>query len=230
MTQTTEAESVLATLAERKYLRGLLKTVPRGQPVVLVGSWARGTAVAPLSDIDVLVIGEGKPAVAPPRIQMMVMSSAELRRRLMAGDDFPQWALRFGVPLSGRTAWQRLRSEALAEAPWPGPERKLQQAKRKRDAAESLLAMGDVPAAEEEVRFALSHIARAQLLLRRVFPLSRPELSSQLKGIGDQELASMLSRATSPMPMSEQEVWNALALISDRLTTEGRPQPASLPP
>jgi len=222
-------DSVLDTLGERKYLRGLLGAMPRGQPVVLVGSWARGTAVSPWSDIDVLVVGEGEPALAPSRLQVMLMSSAELRRRLMAGDDFPHWALRFGVPLSGRKAWESLRRELLPEAPWPDSERKLRQARRRWDAAEALLAMGDVPAAEEEVRFAVSHIARAELLSQQVFPLSRPELSSQLEamGKGNRDLARMMVRANSPQPMSEQDVRDALAFVRVRLEAEARPRSAS---
>jgi predicted nucleotidyltransferase len=222
-------DSVLDTLAERKYLRGLLTAMPRGQPVVLIGSWARGTAVSPWSDIDVLVVGEGEPALAPSRLQVMLMSSAEFRRRLEAGDDFPQWALRFGVPLSGRKAWESLRRELLPEAPWPDSERKLRQARRRWDAAEALLAMGDVPAAEEEVRFAVSHIARAELLSQQVFPLSRPELSSQLEamGKGNRDLARMMVRANSPQPMSEQDVRDALAFVRVRLEAEARPRSAS---
>jgi hypothetical protein len=131
----------------------------------------------------------------------------------MAGDDFPHWALRFGVPLSGRKAWESLRKELLPKAPWPDPERKLQQAKRKWNAAETLLAMGDVPAAEEEIRFALSHLARAELLARQVFPLSRPELSSQLEAVGNRDLARIVVRANSPQPMSEQDVREALAFV-----------------
>jgi hypothetical protein len=220
-------DSVLDTLAERKYLRGLLSAMPRGQPVVLIGSWARGTAVSPWSDIDVLVVGEGEPALAPSRLQVMIMSPADLRRRLIAGDDFPHWALRFGVPLSGRKAWDSLRTELLSKAPWPDSDRKLQQARRKWEAAEALLAMGDVPAAEEEVRFALSHIARAELLSQQVFPLSRPELSSQLEAMGNRDLARMMARANSPKPMSEQDVRDALAFVRDRLRAGAHPSSAS---
>jgi predicted nucleotidyltransferase len=227
MSQAELKDSVLETLAERKYLRGLLGALPRGQPVVLIGSWARGTAVSPWSDIDVLVVGEGEPTLAPSRLQVMVMSSAELLRRLMAGDDFPHWALRFGVPLSGRKAWENLRKELLPKAPWPDPERKLQQAKRKWDAAETLLAMGDVPAAEEEIRFALSHLARAELLSRQVFPLSRPELSGQLDAVGNRDLARMMVRANSPQPMSEQDVREALAFVRGRLKAKARPRSTS---
>ena len=60
-------DSVIDTLAERKYLRGLLSAMPRGQPVVLIATWARGTAESPWRDIDVLVVGEGEPALAVRR-------------------------------------------------------------------------------------------------------------------------------------------------------------------
>jgi predicted nucleotidyltransferase len=211
---------VIDTLPERKYLRQLLMEMPPDQPVVLVGSWARGTAISPFSDIDVVVIGTSPPVLAPPRIQMMVIAPEELRRRLMIGDDFPQWALRFGVPIYGRASWDALRATLLSVAPWPDPTKKLDQAKRKRDVAKTLLDMGDVPAAEEEARFALSHLARARLLSAHVFPLSRPELPSQVGAIGDADLAALMSRANSPEPMTEQEVRNAILFVDQRLRTE----------
>jgi hypothetical protein len=215
--------AVLDTLEERKYLRGLLRAMPHSQPVVLIGSWARGTAISPSSDIDVLVLGEKEPASAPPRLQVIAVPPPEFQRRLMAGDDFPQWALRFGLPISGRAVWERLRAELLPKAPWPDAERKLQQAKRRHDTAETLLAMGDVAAAEEEVRFALSHVSRAELLLRNVFPLSRPELSRQLLDIGDTGLAGMMTRAGRREPMTKQEIRDALALVEKRLGMEALP-------
>jgi predicted nucleotidyltransferase len=148
-------DSVLDTLAERKYLRGLLGAMPRGQPVVLVGSWARGTAVSPWSDIDVLVVGEGEPAPAPSRLQVMLMSSAELHRRLVAGDDFPHWALRFGVPLSGRKAWESLRRELLSR-----PELSSQlEAVGSRDLARMMArANSPQPMSEQDVRNALAFV------------------------------------------------------------------------
>jgi hypothetical protein len=148
---------------------------------------------------------------------VIAISLKDFKRRLMACDDFPQWALRFGVPVAGRRTWERVRRELLPEAPWPDPSLKLRQAERKLETAESLLGMGDVSAAEEEIRFGLSHVARAELLSQKVFPLSRPELGGQLEEIGDRPLAQMMSRANAPTPMTESEVREAVELVRRRL-------------
>jgi predicted nucleotidyltransferase len=217
MTSAQPMASIIETLPERKYLRRLLHTLPPTEPVVLIGSWARGTVASEWSDIDVLVVGNTHPALAPPRLQVMTISLSELRRRLMKGDDFPQWALRFGVPIAGRRLWDRLRRELLGDAPWPDPLLKLSQAKKKLETAETLLAIGDLAAAEEEIRFGLSHVARAELLSRNVFPLSRPELAGQLEEIGDHVLERMIRRANAPSPMTKAEIEDAVHLVRKRL-------------
>lgn len=222
MTSTQPMASIIETLPERKYLRRLLHTLSPTEPVVLVGSWARGTIVSEWSDIDVLVMGDARPPLAPPRVQVIAMSSKDFKRRLLAGDDFPQWALRFGVPLAGRRIWENLRRQLLREAPWPNPGLKTQQAKRKLETAETLLRMGDLGAAEEEIRFALSHLARGELLSSKIFPLSRPELPGQLEEIGDAALARMMTRASSPSPISEAEVEQAVHLVRTRLDETSR--------
>ena len=59
--------------------------------------------------------------------------------------------------------------------------------------AAGLLETGDAEAATEELVYAASHIARAILLARGVFPLSRAELPPQLKPY-ESELADALDR------------------------------------
>ncbi len=211
----TNSARVIDSLAERKYLRGLLWSSPPGTPVVLVGSWARGMANARWSDIDVLVLGDRDGPLPPPRIQLISITQDELRRRVHAGDDFAQWALRFGVPLAGRRLWDELRKELLSNAPWPNAAAQLRQARKKLDTACDLLSMGDLPAAEEEIRFALSHLARAELLGRRIFPLSRQELARQLREAGKMKLAEMMGRANSLTPMSKSEVRAATAFVDE---------------
>jgi len=207
-------------LAERKYLRRLLgATDDGGSPaaVVLVGSWARGTQIESTSDLDVLVIGNANVPVPAGRIQVINRSADYLRRLVSTGDDFAQWALRYGKPLKGRHVWAALKEELLALAPWPGTKSKLDLARRRLKMAEDLLDMGDLDAAEEEARYALSHLARAALLARRVFPLSRPELSAQLEEIGDTELARALRASLRDDPMDRPEMEAQLALFASRL-------------
>lgn len=198
-------------LIQRRYLGSLIRSLPSSTPVVLVGSRARGTVVPDLSDVDVLVVGDQPTPRPPADIQLIVVPEGRFRERLREGDDFPQWALRYGLPLCGRRRWRQLGESLLPDAPWPSVQRKLRQADRKLSAVRDLLEIGDVPAAEEELRFALSHLARALLLSRHVFPLSRPELADQLAEAGLPTVARFLRRLNTRKPLSRPEV----ALLAD---------------
>lgn len=211
----TNASRAMDALYERKYLRGLLWSSPPGSPVVLVGSWARGVANERWSDIDVLVVGKHDGPLPPPRIQVIGITPEELRNRVLAGDDFAQWALRFGVPLSGRAVWDELRKKLLPNAPWPKQDSQIKHAKRKLETARDLLDMGDVSAAEEEIRFALSHLARAELLAKRVFPLTRQELPGQLREAGERKLADIIARVNALAPMRKSEVRTAISFVDE---------------
>src|SRR3972149_1582418 len=107
--------------SERRFLRRLLAGNGSESPaaVVLIGSFARGSSASQNSDVDPLVIGGERPTHAPARFQIMRLTADELRDRVSAGDDLAQWALRFGVPISGRHLWSRLRDQLLPDAPWP---------------------------------------------------------------------------------------------------------------
>jgi predicted nucleotidyltransferase len=209
------ADSLL--LEERKYLRDLLRQSDGSQAVVLVGSAARGTYFAPLSDIDVLVVGDVVPPKAPAGVQVLRVSLEELVSRVAAGDELLQWALRFGTPIRGRPLWETLRREALEGAAWPDPRIKVQQAARRNRTARALFDMGDLDAAQEETRFALSHMARARLFSAHVFPLSRPELPGQLRELGDPGLAAALEEANSPDTLHPGRLRALLELLQVRL-------------
>ncbi len=227
----TDWARVIDSLTERKYLRGLLWSSPPGSPIVLVGSWARGTSNARWSDIDVLVMGDHDGPLPPPRIQVITITQEELRCRVHAGDDFAQWALRFGVPLAGRHTWDELRKQLLSDAPWPKAALQHKRARKKLKTASDLFRMGDLPAAEEEIRFALSHLARAELLHRRIFPLSRQELPVQLREAGKPRLAEMLARANSVTPMRKSAVRAAISSVEEILRgSEGPLRKAMEPP
>jgi hypothetical protein len=55
-----------------------------------------------------------------------------------------------------------------------------------------LLQIGDADAAREQALSYLTHLARAELLEKGVYPASRPELPEQLRKIGDHHLARRL--------------------------------------
>jgi predicted nucleotidyltransferase len=212
--------SVTAIGQDRKYLTWLLRALDASVPVVLVGSWARQQMQRDQSDVDILVLGDDDrtrvlPPHTPPDVQLIVLSEKDFERRLRQGDDFPQWALRFGVPVRNRRHWEELRRRLLDDAPWPDFQLKLEQALKKKSVAATLLDMGDLPAAAEETRYAVSHAARAILLSRHVFPLSRPELPEQLSALGATDLADCLRRINDLAPPTRRDLETAIHQVEE---------------
>lgn len=159
--------------------------------VVLVGSAARGRATEE-SDIDLLVIGERRPRSMSdlPRYHVQVASETDFMRNLALGEDFEAWCVRFGLPLYDNGLWSRIKQSPEA-AGWPRWQAKIPHAIRRLLMATALVEMGDADAASEETVYGLGHIARGLLLKSGVFPLSRPELAEQVKGLGYSHLAEL---------------------------------------
>lgn len=162
--------------------------------VILVGSGARG-ARNWRSDIDVLVLHEDGHRIRlkrPGDIHLQQVSHTRFLERLEEGDDYPSWALRFGRPIRDPDGWWAKQAAAELENPhWPDWRPKVGQARKRIKIASELLEAGDTDAASEELLFAASHVARAVLLKRGVFPLSRPEMPSQLEPV-DLNLSRLL--------------------------------------
>ena len=154
--------------------------------VVLVGSGARGVR-NPLSDLDVLVLHGDDRRIRlkrPGDVHLQQDSRSRFLQRLNDGDDYPGWALRFGTPLRDPGGWWAENAAAESKNPhWPDWRPKLEHARKRTRMASELLEAEDLEAATEELLFGASHVARAVLLKRRVFPLSRPELPAQLEEV-----------------------------------------------
>lgn len=207
-------------VTERRFIQSVLRAADSRSDaaVVLVGSHARGTSMTSLSDIDIVTVGMTPPRPAPPRIQLIALSEDDLRSRMDSGDDFVQWTLRLGSPLAGRAYWRKLGEELLAHAVWPHYERKLQHAATRISLARDLLAMGDLAATLEELRFALSHLARALLLRRDIFPLSRAELPDQLRSAGDGHLADAVEASGDERSLSDTRLSELLQVATEHLS------------
>jgi len=95
----------------------------------------------------------------------------------------------------------------------PSAERKLSQAHRGLSLACRVLESGDVEAAREQCRAALTTIARWLLIANGEFPLSRNELSDQLLTFGYSELAVALRRLIDDEP-SSKELRTGLQLVT----------------
>jgi hypothetical protein len=170
----------------------------------LTGSTARGTRTS-ISDLDYHVVGISIPhGDLPAELDIHVVSAPVLRTRIEEGDDFTQWSLRFGRVIFDRGIVHESRCLIEQRHLWPDVNRKAEQATKSLKIARMMVQSGDQDAAVEQVRTALTLVARWQLLLRREFPLSRGELPEQLRDLGSSDLAARLSATIAGCPALEQ--------------------------
>ncbi len=171
--------------------------------VILIGSVARSTHTSQ-SDLDLLIVGDQPPVVErhPDQLHVQRLTTQQFADRLRAGDDFAAWCVRYGVPIVASKPWLDIVSSSEA-AIWPDWHKKVQHAARRLMLAAALLETGDITAAGEEMLYAVSHTARAILLKNRVFPLSRPEIISQLREAGHERLAKVLQDLSYEVPTKQ---------------------------
>ncbi len=203
------------TPIERKFLRQTLANERDADCVVLLGSVARRTRTSSSGDLDLLVINGSTQKLLHPGIQTTALTATDLEQRVLSGDDFAQWALRFGVALRGRSKWKELQAGLLSQAPWPNADMKRQQAVRRLARATELLEMNDLDAAQEELLYAASHLARARLLSAGVFPLSRPELAMQLRTVGGEQAADLLDSLDLQNQLSQEEIAHSILRVRE---------------
>lgn len=179
---------------------GLLK----GSIVILIGSYAHEAATK-RSDIDILVVGsEDHPRrrkiKSPEFVHMQYEDIKKFRARAEAGDDFVIAALRFGkVVYDPIHAWDGLRRE-FAMHRWPDWQEKMKYAARRVRLGDDLVQSGDIDAGAEEYLLAATQIARAVLLRKQIYPLSRPQLPAQLRSAGESQLANVIEDLMSQEP------------------------------
>ena len=127
------------------------------------------------------------------QLDLHTLSPAELDAQILAGDDFVQWSLRFGLIVFDDGRLRRAAALIATSKPWPDANRKRQHAAKSVDLARRMVASGDPDAAVEQVRTALSLAARARLLRAGVFPGARDELPQQLAELGLHEVGDALA-------------------------------------
>jgi len=173
--------------------------------LILSGSTARSRRTA-ISDLDYHLIG---PQIVtrdlPSQLDLHTLSPAELNAHILAGDDFVQWSLRFGLIVFDDGHLRRAAVLIATSKPWPDANRKRQHAAKSVDLARRMVASGDQDAALEQIRTALSLAARARLLRAGVFPGVRDELPQQLAELGlcDASVALASTIHTNNVPPGE---------------------------
>lgn len=192
--------------------------------LILSGSTARGRRTW-VSDLDYHLVGTASVDVGDlwEDIDLYADSPDRFWAKLQTGDDFAHWSVWYGCVLFDSGIVREAAQWIASQNAWPDPERKLRQAWSALDFAEQMSASGDYGAALEQVRGALSLVARWLLLSHDVFPLARDELSAQLGQLGQVELGRALHRSIHERPSHE---YLREALVHARSIAERKTSPA----
>lgn len=216
--QTRVQRQASATILQRALALG-------AEAVALTGSTVRGRRTR-TSDLDFMIVGE-RPDASGVREDVDVYAAGKeaFWERMLAGDDYIQWTLRFGCILHDDGILKAASSHIEKDGLRPSAQRKLAQARRGLDLAWLVLDSGDVDAAREQSRAALTTIARWVLIANGEFPLCRDELSDQLLVLGCDEVATALHRLIHDEPKS-RELRSQLQLA--RELVRGQPRVSAL--
>lgn len=152
--------------------------------LILSGStaWGRRTEI---SDLDYHLIGPKiETSDLSYELDLHVLSKEKLEAEILEGDDFVQWSLRFGRVLFDDGALREALRLIAERRPWPDVNRKREHASKSLELAGRVVETGDEDGALVQVRTALSLVARAFLLSRTTFPLTRADLPGQLADAG----------------------------------------------
>lgn len=187
--------------------------------LILSGSTARSRRTA-ISDLDYHLIG---PRLftrdLSSQLDLHALTPTELDAHILAGDDFVQWSLRFGLIVFDDGHLRRAAALIANRKQWPDPDRKRQQAAKSVDLAQRMVASGDPDAALEQTRTALSLAARARLLCAGVFPGARDEMPQQLADLGLREAGEALASTIHDDTVSLAELMLAVDLCRSLIST-----------
>jgi hypothetical protein len=171
--------------------------IERTRALVMIGSIVR--PIATVNDVDLLYIYDEEPLSFrhhPLDVDIRAFSVLDVLKRFEQQQDLIIWSLEFGHLLYERDAfWSELRRRFKERPLLPSPQTALDRTKRAERRLTELEGQGDTDAAAEQLVSTLTHRSWFQLLSAGVLPGSRAELSSQLRDVGQYNLAAELERA-----------------------------------
>ena len=172
---------------------------PNVVSVIVIGSAARPNVAS--DDLDLMVLCRDVRLFeekAPIEVDVRKANVIGLETDILAGRDVAIGAVRFGRPLLDKDGtWNSIARRWRSRLPLPDPAVALDRATAARVLMEKMRAVGDEDARRELEITYRTHLARAALASAGVQPASRPELPSQLRELGEAELANDLERALS---------------------------------
>jgi len=153
--------------------------------VVAVGSTTRPGV--PSTDLDLIAICEDRLAFkkrnrATLEIDIRIYCSSDVEDSIERGHDMLGWAVKFGKVLFQRDGyWDEVVRRWKDRLPFPDVDSAYARASDSYRWLSEFHAAGDTDAACEHALSYLTHLARAALVERGVYPASRPELPGQLR-------------------------------------------------
>jgi len=184
------------------------KSDPNIVAVVAIGSAVRPRVSS--ADLDLVVICRDPDVFneAPPlEVDLHAYSEAGVDPQLESGHDMLGWAVRFGKALFQRDCfWDKVVDSWRHRLPLPSSELARVRAAVAYRHLTGVFELGDRDAAHEQALSYLTHLARAELLDKGVYPASRPELAGQLRGIGNLQLADWLDRLLNGESMDWSQI------------------------
>lgn len=168
--------------------------------IVAIGSAVRPDV--PSVDLDLLIVYRQpvKLRVKPPiEIDLRSYEASAVNQEIARGNDLLGWAIKFGDVIFEREAyWSALANSWRDKLPLPDANTAARRADDAYKRLTSLIDIGDMTAAREQALSYVTHLARAELLNRGVYPASRPELPTQLRSIGSKKLAYWFEQLMDP--------------------------------
>jgi hypothetical protein len=187
------------TPRSRQWVEEYLERSSRGSEVLAVIAIGSGVRRGVRSvDVDLLTITDGPPqrVRAPIEVDVRQIDASEIESKLRQGNDLLGWAIMYGKVLVERDRfWTEFAKTHRGRVPLPSSDEARMRAERAQRHVHALIEIGDADAAAEQLASVFTHLARAALIDRKVYPASRPELPSQLRGVGEVELAQALDDA-----------------------------------
>jgi hypothetical protein len=186
------------TRRSRAWTAGFLRSASKDTNVLAV--IAVGSAVrpkVPSADLDLVVICRD-PAILdrahPPEVDLRAYPANTVEPEIERGNDILGWAVRFGQILHQKGFyWGQIVNSWRDRLPIPSPVLARSRAMEAHRYLADMIRIGDLDAAREQALSYLTHLARAELLEKGIYPASRPELPEQLRRAGSSRLAIMLA-------------------------------------
>lgn len=203
------------TRRSREWTSTFVSSASRNSNIIAIV--AIGSAVRPdvsSTDIDLLALCTGLNSLdeTPPiEVDLRTYSLDGIEDKLESGHDLLTWSIKFGrVLYQLNDFWDKLVNSWSYRLPLPSSKRARERASNVYRHLAEILRVGDEHAAREQAISYLTHLVRADLLEKGVYPASRPELARQMREVGGSELAEGLEQLMLTESMDLAEINNLL--------------------